>query len=246
MIMNKVALITGASKGIGAATAIMFAQNGYDVIINYCSSAESAILLEKSLKENGFSALSYMADVSKSNDVKRMVNDVIERYGKIDVLINNAGIAQQKLFTDITDEDWERMVSINLTGTFNCCRAVIPHMVSRKSGSIINTSSIWGMTGASCEVHYSAVKAGIIGMTKALAKELGPSGIRVNCVAPGVINTRMNANLSVADLEGLADETPLGRLGTTNEVASTSLFLASNAAEFITGQVISPNGGFVI
>ncbi|MEE1278125.1 MAG: SDR family oxidoreductase [Acutalibacteraceae bacterium] len=246
MIMNKVALITGASKGIGAATAIMFAQNGYDVIINYCSSAESAILLEKSLKENGFSALSYMADVSKSNDVKRMVNDVIERYGKIDVLINNAGVAQQKLFTDITDEDWERMVSINLTGTFNCCRAVIPHMVSRKSGSIINTSSIWGMTGASCEVHYSAVKAGIIGMTKALAKELGPSGIRVNCVAPGVINTRMNANLSVSDLEGLADETPLGRLGTTNEVASTSLFLASNAAEFITGQVISPNGGFVI
>lgn len=244
--MNKVALITGASKGIGAATAIMFAQNGYDVIINYCSSAESAILLEKSLKENGFSALSYMADVSKSNDVKRMVNDVIERYGKIDVLINNAGVAQQKLFTDITDEDWERMVSINLTGTFNCCRAVIPHMVSRKSGSIINTSSIWGMTGASCEVHYSAVKAGIIGMTKALAKELGPSGIRVNCVAPGVINTRMNANLSVSDLEGLADETPLGRLGTTNEVASTSLFLASNAAEFITGQVISPNGGFVI
>ena len=244
--MNKTALITGASKGIGAATAIMFAQNGYDVIINYCSHAESAILLEKSLKENGFSALSYMADVSKVNDVKRMVEDIIAKFGKIDVLINNAGIAQQKLFTDITDADWERMVSVNLTGTFNCCRAVIPHMVSRKSGSIINTSSIWGITGASCEVHYSAVKAGIIGMTKALAKELGPSRIRVNCVAPGVINTRMNANLSVSDLEGLADETPLGRLGTTNEVASTSLFLASGAAEFITGQVISPNGGFVI
>lgn len=244
--MDKTVLITGASKGIGAATAIMFAQNGYNVIINYCSSAESAILLEKSLKENGFSTLSYMADVSKTNDVNRMVNDVIEKFGKIDVLINNAGIAQQKLFTDITDADWDRMVSVNLTGTFNCCRAVIPHMVSRKSGSIINTSSIWGITGASCEAHYSAVKAGIIGMTKALAKELGPSGIRVNCVAPGVINTRMNANLSVSDLEGLADETPLGRLGTTNEVASTSLFLASNAAEFITGQVISPNGGFVI
>ncbi len=246
MTMNKTVLITGASKGIGAATAIMFAQNGYDVVINYCSSAESAILLEKSLKENGFSALSYMADVSKTNDVKRMVDDVIARFGKIDVLINNAGIAQQKLFTDITDDDWERMVSVNLTGTFNCCRAVIPHMVSRKSGSIINTSSIWGITGASCEAHYSAVKAGIIGMTKALAKELGPSGIRVNCVAPGVINTRMNANLSVSDLEGLADETPLGRLGTTNEVASTSLFLASSSAEFITGQVISPNGGFVV
>ena len=246
MIMNKVALITGASKGIGAATAIMFAQNGYDVIINYCSSAESAILLEKSLKENGFSALSYMADVSKSNDVKRMVNDVIERYGKIDVLINNAGIAQQKLFTDITDEDWERMVSINLTGTFNCCRAVIPHMVSRKSGSIINTSSIWGMTGASCEVHYSAVKAGIIGMTKALAKELGPSGIRVNCVAPGVINTKMNSHLSIEDMAALVDETPLGRIGEPDDVATLITYLASEEASFITGQIIGANGGFYI
>jgi len=242
----KTALITGASKGIGAATAIMFAQNGYNVIINYSSSAESAKLLENSLKQNGFSALSYMADVSKSNDVARMVQDVIAKFGHIDVLINNAGIAQQKLFTDITDSDWERMVGVNLTGTFNCCRAVIPHMVSRKNGCIINTSSIWGITGASCEAHYSAVKAGIIGLTKALAKELGPSGIRVNCVAPGVISTRMNSNLSVEDLANLADETPLGRLGSTNEVASTSLFLASEGAEFITGQVISPNGGIVI
>ena len=244
--MKKTALITGASKGIGAATAIMFAQEGYNVIINYNTSAESAILLENSLNQNGFSALSYMADVSKPNDVNRMVEDVIKRFGKIDVLINNAGIAQQKLFTDITDADWNRMVSVNLTGTFNCCRAVVPDMVRRKSGCIINTSSIWGMTGASCEVHYSAVKAGIIGLTKALAKELGPSGIRVNCVSPGVISTRMNSNLSVETLDSLADETPLCRLGSTNEVASVSLFLASNAAEFITGQVISPNGGIVI
>lgn len=244
--MKKTALITGASKGIGAATAIMFAHNGYNVVINYNSSAEAAILLEKSLRENGCSALSYSADVSKSNDVNRMVSDVITKFGGIDVLINNAGIAQQKLFTDITDEDWSRMVSVNLTGTFNCCRAVIPHMVSKKSGCIINTSSVWGITGASCEVHYSAVKAGIIGLTKALAKELGPSGIRVNCVAPGVISTRMNSNLSVDDLAVLADETPLGRIGNTNEVASASLFLASHSADFITGQVISPNGGFVI
>ncbi len=242
----KTVLITGASKGIGAATAIMFAQNGYNVVINYNSSAESALLLERSLKENGFSALSYMADVSKSVDVNRMVNDVISRFGRIDVLINNAGIGQQKLFTDITDDDWNKMVAVNLTGTFNCCRAVIPGMVSRKEGCIINTSSIWGMSGASCEVHYSAVKAGIIGMTKALAKELGPSGIRVNCVAPGVINTRMNSNLSVDDLATLADETPLGRIGKTNEVASVSFFLASPEAEFITGQVISPNGGIII
>lgn len=244
--MKKTVLITGASKGIGAATAILFAQEGYNVIINYNSSAESAILLENSLRQNGFSALSYMADVSKANDVNRMVSDIITKFGKIDILINNAGIAQQKLFTDITDDDWNRMISVNLTGTFNCCRAVIPDMVRRKSGCIINTSSIWGMTGASCEVHYSAAKAGIIGLTKALAKELGPSEIRVNCVAPGVINTRMNANLSVDDLASIADDTPLCRLGTTNEIASTSLFLASPAAEFITGQVISPNGGFVI
>ena len=244
--MNKTVLITGASKGIGAATAIMFAQDGYNVVINYNSSAESALLLEHSLKENGCSALSYMADVSKASDVNRMINDTITKFGKIDVLINNAGVGQQKLFTDITDDDWSKMVGVNLTGTFNCCRAVIPHMVSRKEGCIINTSSIWGMSGASCEVHYSAVKAGIIGMTKALAKELGPSGIRVNCIAPGVINTRMNSNLSVEDLADLADETPLGRIGKTNEVASVSLFLASPAAEFITGQVISPNGGIVI
>ncbi len=244
--MKKTALITGASKGIGAATAIMFAQNRYNVVINYNNSAEAAILLEKSLRENGCSALSYSADVSKVNDVNRMVSDVIAKFGSIDVLINNAGIAQQKLFTDITDEDWNRMVSVNLTGTFNCCRAVVPHMVSKKSGCIINTSSVWGITGASCEVHYSAVKAGIIGLTKALAKELGPSGIRVNCVAPGVISTNMNSNLSTDDLASLADETPLCRIGNTNEVASTSLFLASHAADFITGQVISPNGGFVI
>ncbi|MBR6693723.1 MAG: SDR family oxidoreductase [Clostridia bacterium] len=244
--MANTVLITGASKGIGAATAILFAENGYDVIINYNSSAESAILLEKSLKNNGYSAMSYMADVSKSNEANRMVNDIIKKYGKIDVLINNAGIAQQRLFTDITDNDWERMIAINLTGTFNCCRAVVPSMVNRKSGCIINTSSIWGMTGASCEVHYSAVKAGIIGLTKALAKELGPSGIRVNCVAPGVIGTRMNSSLSVEALVGLADDTPLGRIGKPQEVASTSLFLASRDAEFITGQVISPNGGFVV
>lgn len=244
--MADTVLITGASKGIGAATAILFAEKGYNVVINYNSSAESAVLLEKSLNNNGFSTLSYAADVSKPNEVNRMVADVIAKFGKIDVLINNAGIAQQKLFTDITDSDWEKMVSVNLTGTFNCCRAVVPHMVNRKSGCIINTSSVWGMTGASCEVHYSAVKAGIIGLTKALAKELGPSGIRVNCVAPGVIATRMNSGLSVATLEGLADDTPLGRIGSPQEVASTSLFLASRDAEFITGQVLSPNGGFVI
>ncbi len=244
--MANTVLITGASKGIGAATAILFAENGYNVVINYNSSAESAILLEKSLNNNGYSVSTYMADVSKSNEVNRMVNDVINKYGKIDVLINNAGIAQQRLFTDITDNDWDKMVATNLTGTFNCCRAVVPDMVRRKSGCIINTSSVWGMTGASCEVHYSAVKAGIIGLTKALAKELGPSGIRVNCVAPGVIGTRMNSCLSVDDLVGLADDTPLGRIGKPQEVASTSLFLASRDAEFITGQVISPNGGFVI
>ena len=243
--MANTVLITGASKGIGAATAILFAEKGYNVIINYNSSAESAILLEKSLNQNGYSALSYMADITKTHEVARMVNDCIAKFGKIDVLINNAGIAQQKLFTDITDTDWERMVSVNLTGTFNCCRAVVPHMVSRKSGCIINTSSIWGMTGASCEVHYSAVKAGIIGLTKALAKELGPSGIQVNAVAPGTIMTDM-CNFDDETMDLIKEEIPLGRIGSTADVANSIYFLASDQADFITGQVISPNGGMVI
>ena len=188
----------------------------------------------------------FRADVADAASVNDMIRAVINKFGKIDVLVNNAGIAEQRLFTDITSEAWDRMISVNLTGVFNCIKAVLPGMISRKSGKIVNVSSIWGITGASCEVHYSAAKAAVIGLTKALAKEVGPSNIQVNCVAPGVIDTEMNASLTEADRMAITEETPLGRIGTAEEVASAILYLASPKAGFITGQVLSPNGGVVI
>jgi 3-oxoacyl-[acyl-carrier protein] reductase len=175
-----------------------------------------------------------------------MVETAKELYGAIDVLINNAAIAQQKLFTDITEEEWDSIFAVNVKGVYNCCKAVVPHMVSQKDGVILNISSVWGMVGASCEVHYSATKAAVIGFSKALAKELGLSGIRVNCIAPGVIDTDMNAGLSPDTLAQLKGETPLARIGTSKDIAALALFLASSEASFITGQVISSNGGFVI
>lgn len=246
MINNKTVIITGASKGIGAATAILFAEKGYNVVINYNNSVESARLLQRSLSENGYNVIALKANVTNRKEVDLMIKETLYRFGSIDVLINNAGISQQSLFTDISEYDWDNMMNVNLKGVFNCTQAVLPHMIEKKSGKIINMSSIWGITGGSCEVHYSAAKAGIIGFTKALAKELGPSGITVNCIAPGVIDTNMNANLSVDDLNALVEQTPIGRIGTTNEIAATALFLAEPNADFITGQVISPNGGMVI
>ncbi len=246
MFNNKTVIITGASKGIGAATAILFAEKGYNVVINYNNSVESARLLQRSLSENGYNVIALKANVTNRKEVDLMVKETLYRFGSIDVLINNAGISQQSLFTDISEYDWDNMMNVNLKGVFNCTQAVLPHMIDKKSGKIINMSSIWGITGGSCEVHYSAAKAGIIGFTKALAKELGPSGITVNCIAPGVIDTNMNANLSVEDLNALVEQTPIGRIGNTTEIASTALFLAEPNADFITGQVISPNGGMVI
>ena len=175
-----------------------------------------------------------------------MVSQIAEEMGDIDLLVNNAGIAQQKLFSDISEEDWDTMFAVNVKGMFHCIQAVLPRMIHYKRGKIINLSSIWGMVGASCEVHYSAAKAAIIGMTKALAKEVGPSGIQVNCVAPGVIDTPMNAQLDATALDALVEETPLERLGTPLDVAHMIAYLASPQADFITGQVFSPNGGFVI
>ena len=246
MINNKTVIITGASKGIGAATAILFAEKGYNVVINYNNSVESARLLQRSLSENGYNVIALKANVTNRKEVDLMIKETLYRFGSIDVLINNAGISHQSLFTDISEYDWDNMMNVNLKGVFNCTQAVLPHMIEKKSGKIINMSSIWGITGGSCEVHYSAAKAGIIGFTKALAKELGPSGITVNCIAPGVIDTNMNANLSVDDLNALVEQTPIGRIGTTNEIAATALFLSEPNADFITGQVISPNGGMVI
>ncbi len=240
--MPSTVLITGASRGIGAAAARLFAQKGWQVAANYCQSEREARVLAASHP----GILAVQADVADRGQVDRMTKEVLHQFGHIDVLINNAGIAQQKLFTDVTETEWERLFSVNVTGVFHCCQAVLPGMIRRQRGKILNLSSIWGMTGASCEVAYSAAKAAVIGLSKALAKEVGPSGITVNCVAPGVIDTQMNAALDDETRAGLREETPLGVLGKPEDVANLLFFLASEQADFITGQVISPNGGFVI
>lgn len=244
--MNKTVLVTGGSRGIGAAIAVLFAQRGFRTAINYRAGRQRAEQLAQQLREEGYSAAAFGADVSDRAQVDRMFAAVGDAFGGVDILVNNAGIAQQKLFTDISEEEWEKLFAVNVKGAFHCCQAALPHMIHRKRGKIINISSIWGLTGASCEVHYSASKAALIGMTKALAKELGPSGIQVNCVAPGVIDTEMNAALDEATVEALKEETPLGVLGTGWDIAQAVAFLASDNADFITGQTISPNGGIVI
>ena len=175
-----------------------------------------------------------------------MFEKIRKEFGEIDLLVNNAGIAQQKLFTDITDSDWDKMIGTDLSGTFYACREALPYMIRQKSGKIINVSSMWGQTGASCEVHYSAAKAGVIGLTKALAKEVGPSGIMVNCVCPGVVDTDMMSSFSKEDVDALTEEIPLGRIASADDIARVISFLASDDADYITGQIIPVNGGFVI
>lgn len=239
-------IITGASKGIGRAMAQKFAMQSYNVLINYNHSESEAQKLYNSLKEKGCSVRIFKADISKRSEVDSMVDYCIKSFGSVDILINNAGIAQTKLFIDITEEDWDRMFNTNMKGVFNCTQSVLTNMIKNKRGKIINISSIWGIVGASCESHYSASKAGIIGLTKSLAKELGPSNIQVNSVAPGVIKTDMLSSYSQSDLDDLKENTPLMRLGTPDDIANCALFLASESADFITGQVISPNGGFII
>lgn len=244
--MSKTVLITGASKGIGAATAILFAQKGYNVVINYNNSYESASLLCRSLVSNGYSVITQKANVANRLEVELMVKEAVYKFGAIDILVNNAGIAHQALITDTDEIDFDRILDVNLKGVFNCCKAVIPSMVNKKSGKIINISSMWGQVGASCEVAYSAAKAGVIGLTKALAKELAPSGITVNAIAPGLIETGMNANIPVEELNGFVSEIPLERMGNADEIAASVEFLASDRANYITGQVLGINGGFVI
>lgn len=244
--MSKTVLVTGGSRGIGAAVCERFAQEGWKVAVNYNRSKEQAEALVKQLVARGCDACAVRADVSDRAQVEQMVKDVMERFGKINVLVNNAGIAQQKLFSDITDSDWINMFDVNVKGMYYCCQAVLPGLIHSKSGAIINVSSMWGITGASCEVHYSAAKAAVIGFTKALAKEVGLSGIRVNCVAPGVVATDMNQNLTQQTLNELKEETPLGLIGTPEDIANSIWFLAGEESRFMTGQVISPNGGLVI
>jgi 3-oxoacyl-[acyl-carrier protein] reductase len=240
------AIITGASRGIGKVTAELLAAEGYNVLINYHYSEASAVELAAGLKYNGKSAAIFKADVTKKDEVDSMVDFCVEVFGSIDILINNAGIAKQKLFIEISGEEWDEILNTNLKGVFNCSQAVLRYMLPEKKGKIINVASIWGIVGAACEVHYSAAKAGVIGFTKALAKELGPSNIQVNCIAPGVIQTEMLDSLNQAELDALRLQTPLGKLGTPSDIAACVLFLASDSANFLTGQVMSPNGGLVI
>lgn len=246
MNTQKTVLVTGASRGIGYATAKKFAQNGFNVAINYNVNRTAAESLERELASLQCRVMTVKADVSSQEQVLNMIESVNSHLGNIDILVNNAGIAGQSLFTDITTEEWDRMFDINVKGMFHCCKAVLPQMIRNKWGKIVNISSIWGLTGASCEVHYSASKAAIIGLTRALAKEVGPSNIQVNCVAPGVIDTDMNSELDDQTLDELKEQTPLGIIGTGDDIAETVYFLTSDNAKFITGQVISPNGGFLI
>lgn len=243
---NKTVLITGASHGIGKAIAKIFAENNYRIIINYNKSNEAAKNLESYLKSIGCDCIAIQANVADESSVISMIREAKKFTNKIDVLVNNAGIALSKLLCDTTFKEWNTIMNTNITGTFNCCKYIVPEMIKNRCGKIINISSIWGIYGASMEVAYSTSKAAIIGFTKALSKELGPSNINVNCVAPGVIDTKMNSNLSDEDIEEIKNATSLGCIGTPKDIAETVLFLASESSNFITGQVISPNGGFPI
>lgn len=231
----KKALVTGGSSGIGAAIAAALAEAGMYVTVNFSKSREAAL---RAAENCGGRAV--LADVADACAVRRMYDEI----GGQDVLVCCAGISEYGLFSEITDEAWERLFAVNVTGVKNCVREALPHMISRKSGSVVIISSVWGVKGASCEAAYSASKAALIGLTKALAKELGPSGIRVNCIAPGVIDTPMLSGFSSQDKAALAEASPLGRLGTPGDVAPLARFLCSDEASFITGQIIGVDGGF--
>ena len=242
----KTVLITGGARGIGRTIAEKFADMGINVAINYNRSKDEAELLKKTLLEKGAKVELFCADVADTVAVSKMVEDVNSTFGDIDVLVNNAGIAlPQGLFTDVTEAGTKKVFDVDVFGLMNCTKAVIPQMVRKKSGKIINISSIWGVCGGSCEVVYSSAKAAVIGFTKALAKELGPSGINVNCIAPGLIDTDMNGHLSKEDIEDFCQDVPLGRIGKAEDVANAVWFLASGGADYITGQILNVDGGMI-
>ena len=238
----KTAIVTGGARGIGKAIVEELAKAGINVIANYNNSKKQAEQLKETLKKQGYNIEIYKADVSKKEEVKKLVNFAKNTFGEIDILINNAGIDEVKLFTEITDEDWNMMINTNLNSVFYTTKEIVPDMIKNKKGCIINISSVDGITGASCEVHYSVSKAAVNGLTKALAKELAPSNIRVNGVAPGAIQTDMNKNLSKEDIKEVEKEIPMGRLGTPEEIAKCVIWLVKDT--YTTGQIISPNGGW--
>ncbi|OHW61800.1 3-oxoacyl-[acyl-carrier-protein] reductase FabG [Andreesenia angusta] len=243
---RKTAVVTGGSRGIGRSISENLAREGYNVVINYRNSEQNAEELKERLLSEGFSVDIFRADVSVACEAESLIEFAKMRFGGLDVLVNNAGIAEIKLFTDITDEDWDKMIRTNLNSVFYCSKHALKYMLPQKSGKIINISSIWGLIGASCEVHYSVTKAGIIALTKSLAKELGPSNIHVNCVAPGVIDTDMNGGFSEEELRDITSEIPMMKMGLPQDIAEAVLFFASDKSNFITGQVLSPNGGSVV
>lgn len=239
----KKVLVTGGGRGIGAAVCRRLAEEGFRVIVHYNSSREKAEALAEELSaETGLPHAAVRADLRREEEIEALFRQA----GDVDVLVNNAGVARQCLFTDMSASEWDELFSVDVRAAFLCAKQVMPHMLHEKAGSIIFISSMWGQVGASCEVAYSAAKAALIGMTKALAKELGPSGIRVNCIAPGVIHTEMNSHLRPEDLEALREETPLERIGIPEDIAGAVAFLTGEDSSFITGQVLGVNGGFVI
>ena len=242
--MEKVAIVTGASRGIGREIAKSLAKQNIKVIANYNNSEEKANELKKELEAEGIIIDIVKADVSKREEIKNLVQYALENYGKIDILINNAGISEYKLFTDETDEDWNKVINTNLYSVFATSQEVIPNMIKNKNGCIINISSVWGMVGASMEVLYSVSKAGIDGLTKALAKELGPSNIRVNAIAPGIVDTDMCKNFSKEELENIKEEIPLERIGKVEDISKCINWLIND--NYTTGQIISINGGWII
>ncbi|MBR3153256.1 MAG: 3-oxoacyl-ACP reductase FabG [Clostridia bacterium] len=242
--MNRVAIVTGASRGIGREIAKSLARMNIQVVGNYNQSEKEAIELKDELKKENIEIDIFKADVSKRDEIKKMVDYTIEKYGKVDILVNNAGIDLVKEFTKVTDEDWDKIINTNLYSAFAMSQETLPSMIHQKSGCIINISSIWGLVGSSCEVLYSISKAGVDGLTKALAKELGPSNIRVNSIAPGFIDTRMNENIDEETTKEIIRETPLLRTGKPIDIARCIEWLIND--EFTTGQVISINGGWII
>ncbi len=243
---KKTAVVTGASGGIGSAVAITLARQGYSVMLAYNNNKEKAQNVCELLQKEGCTVAIYKADITNPDDVKNLFSQTKNSMGDVDVLVNCAGNAAQKLFQDITTDEWRQMMAVHADGTFYCCKEVLPQMIHKKSGCIVNISSMWGQVGASCEVHYSAAKAAVIGLSKALAQEVAPCGIRVNCVAPGAVETDMLKTFTKEEKEDICSQTPLGRLGTPQDVANTVAFLVSEKASFFTGQVLSPNGGYVL
>jgi len=244
--MKQVALVTGSSRGIGRAIAAQMAQEGYAVCVNYIEQREAAEALVTQLQAEGCQAMAVQADVADRSAVNAMVAEIEAAFGPVTLLVNNAGISRQGLFQDVDDELWDRYFAVNVTGARNTIQAVLPHMLHEKSGCIVNISSIWGLRGASCEVTYAATKAALVGLTRSLALELAPSGIRVNAVAPGCIETDMVRSLGQDTRNMLVDATPMNRLGTPEDIAGVVSFLASPRAAFMTGQIITADGGFIV